>query len=112
MQYNFHEHLSLLPCMYGAWHPYKHTALEVYKAFFPIFAALENCNLQVGAMVYHHRKLLHIEKVVAALLLVGNSVRVRIQALVRQPTQFCNGACCYICFLLAIGTPKQNTFAV
>ena len=79
VQYNFHEHLSMLPCMYGAWHPYKHTALEIYKAFFPIFAALENCNLQVGAMVYHHRKLLHIEKVVAALLLVGNSVRVRIQ---------------------------------
>ena len=79
VQYNFHEHLSMLPCMYGAWHPYKHTALEVYKPFFPIFAALENCNLQVGAMVYHHRKLLHIEKVVVALLLVGNSVRVRIQ---------------------------------
>ena len=79
VQYNFHEHLSMLPCMYGAWHPYKHTALEVYKAFFPIFAALENCNLQVDGMVYHHRKLLHIEKVVAALLLVGNSIRVRIQ---------------------------------
>ena len=63
----------------GAGLPYKHTTLEVYKAFFPISAALENCNLQVDAMVYHHRKLLHIEKVVAALLLVGDSVRVRIQ---------------------------------
>ena len=68
-------HLSLLPCMYDAWHPYKHAVLEVHKAFFPIFAALEHSSLQLDAQVYHHRKLLHREKVIAALLLVGDSIR-------------------------------------
>ena len=73
--YNFHEHLFLLPCLYAASHPYKHAVLEVYKGFLPIFAALEHCSLHVDAQVYHHRKLLHMGKIIAAVLLLGESIR-------------------------------------
>ena len=50
VHHDFHSHMSMLPCMYRCWHPYKRTHL--YEAFFPILAAFEYSSLAHDALVY------------------------------------------------------------
>ena len=69
-----------LPVLYGVWHPYKYCVLAVYRAFFPIFALLETTSPEVGRIVNGRRKVLHIEKLVAALILLRHKISARAQS--------------------------------
>ena len=67
--------LREIPLVYGVWHPYKQAVHLVYRMFFPVFALLETCGGgRQTAALRCHRKLLYMEKMVAALFLCSNSV--------------------------------------
>ena len=67
--------LQRVPLVYGVWHAYKHTVVCVYRAFFPLLAQLEATGTPaVGSRVCSRRRVLHMEKLVAALLLVRQDV--------------------------------------
>ena len=72
--------LGSLPILYGVWHPYKYCLMAVYRMFFPIFALLEVTTAEAGREIRGHRKILHMEKMVAALLLVRHKVSDRAQS--------------------------------
>ena len=72
--------LGSMPLLYGIWHPYKYCLLAVYRAFFPLFAVLETTSLESGRVLNGKRKLLYIEKIVAALLLLRHKVSDRAQS--------------------------------
>ena len=73
--------LGRVPLLYGVWHPYKQTLTLVYWAFFPVFALLEFTGCPaLGSAVRMQRKVLYMEKVFAALLLAGHSLRADIDA--------------------------------
>ena len=62
--------------LYSIWHPYKHTLAVVYRAFFPVLSILETVGEPVvGTALRCHRKVLYLEKLVAALLLAAPDVR-------------------------------------
>ena len=71
--------LQQLPLLYGVWHPYKQAVAVVYRTFFPIFGLLD-CTGRVveGSTVRVKRKLLYMEKVVAAVLLCSKSMLPRV----------------------------------
>ena len=69
-----------LPVLYGVWHPYKYCLLAVYRVFFPIFALLETTSPCVDKEINGLRKVLHIEKLVAGLLLIRHKVAARATA--------------------------------
>ena len=69
------------PLLYGVWHPYKFAVLSVYRKFFPIFALLETTTVEVGKEIQGHRKVLHVEKIVAALLLLRHRISARAKSL-------------------------------
>ena len=71
--------LGDLPVLYGCWHPYKYCLLAVYRMFFPIFALIEVTLAEEGKEIRGHRKVLHIEKMVAGLLLIRHKVSERAQ---------------------------------
>ena len=62
--------MSSLPLLYGVWHPYKYCLLSVYRAFFPLFALLETTDIAEDRVINGKRRILHIEKSVASLLLL------------------------------------------
>ena len=67
--------LQRVPLVYGVWHTYKHTVVCVYRAFFPLLAQLEATGSPAaGSRVCSRRRVLHMEKLVAALLLVRPDV--------------------------------------
>ena len=72
--------LSAFPLLYGVWHPYKYCVQMVFRKFFPIFILLESTDHTVGKELSCQRKVLHVEKLVAALLLMRHRIRDRIQA--------------------------------
>ena len=72
--------LSAFPVLYGVWHPYKYCLNVVYRKFFPIFILLETTGHAVGKEVNCQRKVLHIEKLVACLLLTRHRIADRLQA--------------------------------
>ena len=58
------------------WHPYKQAVTLVFRAFFPIFAVLDSTGMpSLGTPLRTTRKLLYMEKLMAALLLCAHSVR-------------------------------------
>ena len=69
-----------LPVLYGVWHPYKYCVLAVYRTFFPIFALLETTSPLIGKEIGGTRKVLHIEKLVACLLLLRHKISSRAKA--------------------------------
>ena len=72
--------LRAVPLLYGVWHPYKQSLHVVYRAFLPLFALLE-CTGQpvVGDELCAQRRVLYLEKLVAALLLAAPALRGRIE---------------------------------
>ena len=78
--------LCHLPLLYGVWHPYKFAVLTVYRVFFPIFALLETTMVEVGKEINGMRKVLHVEKIVAALLLIRHSISARAKACLQVPS--------------------------
>ena len=75
------EWLSRLPLLYGIWHPYKHAVGVVYRAFLPVIGLLEGSgHPAVGDKVVPGRKVLYMEKVVAALLIIAPDLRDRLEA--------------------------------
>ena len=78
-QYDFGMWMFSLPVLYGVWHPYKYCVQAVYRVFFPIFVLLETTDVQVGKSVSGVRRILHIEKMVLALLLLRHKVVARAQ---------------------------------
>ena len=75
--YDFRLWMCSFPILYGIWHPYKYCVSAVYRMFFPIFALLEVTTAECGREIRGHQKLLHIEKMVAALLLIRHKVSAR-----------------------------------
>ena len=75
--------LESLPLLYGVCHPYKYCLMAVYRSFFPIFALLELNSAEEGREIRGHRKVLHIEKMVAALLLIRHKVSARCDGYLR-----------------------------
>jgi hypothetical protein len=74
--YDVARWLARVPLLYGVWHPYKQTLTLVYRAFFPVFALLEFTGCPaLGSAVRMQRKVLYMEKVFAALLLAGHSLK-------------------------------------
>jgi hypothetical protein len=70
------ECLRQVPLLYGVWHPYKHTLTLVYRAFLPVFALLESTSVpQLGVVNRHARKVVYMEKMVAALLHLPADIR-------------------------------------
>ena len=83
--YDVHDWLSRVPMLYGAWHAYKHTLTVVHRRFFPVFALLEMTGSPpLGSVVRVQRKILYLEKVCAALLLVADSVRRPLETALRN----------------------------
>ena len=72
-----------IPVVYGVWHPYKYCVLAVYRCFFPIFVLLETTDSHVGKSVSGIRRVLHIEKMILALLLLRHKVVDRAQNVLR-----------------------------
>lgn len=72
--YDFRQWMCSLPVLYGVWHPYKFCLCAVYRVFFPIFALLETTSPEEGKSVNGKRKVLHIEKMVATLLLLRHKI--------------------------------------
>jgi len=69
-------YLRQVPLVYAAWHPYKYTLTLVYRAFLPVFALLESTGIpRVGEELRHCRKVVYMEKMVAALLYLPQQVR-------------------------------------
>ena len=67
--------LGKVPVLYGAWHPYKHTLTVVYRAFLPVFTSLElQAAPRAGTEFKAARKVIFMEKMVAALLLARHTV--------------------------------------
>jgi hypothetical protein len=91
-KHDVHRWMSRVPTLYGAWHAYKHTLTLVHRQFFPIFALLEMTGFPaLGATVRVHRKILYLEKICAALLLLATPLRAHVDRALRQfpdgPTQ-------------------------
>jgi hypothetical protein len=77
--YDVARWLRRVPLLYGVWHPYKQTLALVYRTFFPVFALLEFTGCPaLGSPVRMQRKVLYMEKVCAALLLAGHSLRAEV----------------------------------
>jgi hypothetical protein len=78
--------LRRVPMLYGVWHPYKQTLSLVYRAFFPVFALLEFTGCPaLGSPIRMQRKVLYMEKVCAALLLAGQSLRADVDRVLAAP---------------------------
>ena len=78
--FDLRQWLCNVPLLFGVWHPYKYCVLQVYRVFFPIFALLEHSNIGEGMRLHCAKKVLHVEKVVCALLLVRHTLVPAIQA--------------------------------
>ena len=62
-------------------HPYKQCVTLVFRTFFPIFALLDSTGMpSLGSPLRPTRKLVYMEKLVAALLLCGEDVKDDIEA--------------------------------
>ena len=72
--YDFSLWMCDLPVIYGVWHPFKYCVLAVYRCFFPIFALLETTSADIGRAISGVRRVLHIEKMVLALLLLRHKI--------------------------------------
>ena len=72
--FDFKQWMCSLPLLYGVWHPYKYCLSAVYRMFFPIFALLETTTPEVGKSLCGKRKVLHIEKMCAVLLLLRHKI--------------------------------------
>ena len=68
-------YLYRIPIVYGIWHPYKYSIVLVYWYFFPFFVSLTNGTLKDADKVPNHRKLIYIERLVAALVLTGHTYK-------------------------------------
>ena len=78
--------LRQVPVLYGCWHPYKHTLTVVYRAFLPIFMALElSAAPRSGSTFRAARKVVFMERMVAALLLAAHTIRGEVEAALQQP---------------------------
>ena len=75
--YDFGQWMCSLPVIYGIWHPYKYCLTAVYRMFFPIFAQLETTAPEEGKLLCGKRKVLHIEKMCAVLLLLRHKISER-----------------------------------
>ena len=80
LKYDMAYFLENVPLLYGIWHPYKHTLTVVYRAFFPVFCHLES---QVGQRPSDrtHRRVLFMEKMIAAILLARPRVLPHVEAM-------------------------------
>ena len=85
VRYNLNEYLREVPVLYGVWHAYKHTLSVLYRAYFPVFALLEVTERpREGGAFSTHRKILAMEKMLAAMLVSkGAMLRVICDAYVR-----------------------------
>jgi hypothetical protein len=66
--------LQHIPLVYGVWHPYKQCVMVVYRTFLPVFALLECTGRTTAVSIKPKRKLLYLEKMVAALLLCAREI--------------------------------------
>jgi hypothetical protein len=67
------------------WHAYKHLVKTVYRAYFPIFAVLENIDeLHAAGTIIAQRKLLYLEKLFASILLGAPQLRAQLRTRVQQ----------------------------
>ena len=78
--------LGNMPLLYGVWHPYKQAVQLVYRRFFPVFALLEAHSGRQGGDARCHRKLLYMEKMMAALLLCTNGIIATLNERLQQAT--------------------------
>ena len=63
--------LQQVPMLYGAWHPYKHCLTLVWRSFWPVIGLLDTCGTPaVGTSVKIVRKVVYMERMVAALLML------------------------------------------
>ena len=87
--------LCQMPVLYGVWHPYKQCVTVVYRTFFPVFALLEcTGRVTVGARARLNRKLLYMEKMVAALLLCAHeAIPLVMTALHGRHGEYVQGCC-------------------
>ena len=79
--------LERVPLVYAVWHAFKHTLACVYPSFFPLLAQLETTGSPgVGSRVCSRRRVLFIEKLIAALLLVREDVTEEITSRITRVT--------------------------
>jgi hypothetical protein len=65
------QYLKGIPLLYGCRHPYKHTVTMIYRVFTPVLGLLETNEVPVvDSISKTSRKVLFMEKVIAALLLL------------------------------------------
>ena len=67
--------------LHGVWHPYKYAVLVCYRHFFPLFVFLTQGRLPSGTEVYPHPKLIYMERVMAALLVLASSCKPALERL-------------------------------
>ena len=72
--------LKSVPLIFGCWHPYKHCLTLLYRAMLPIIAALEVREVPlVGSHINIGRKVIFMEKLVACLLMLRDSMTPEVQ---------------------------------
>ena len=77
--------LNRCPVLYEVWYPYKYAVIVCYRRFFPLFVFLTQGRLPSGTEVYPHPKLIYVERVMAALLVLVSSCEPALERL-KAPT--------------------------
>ena len=66
--------------VYGVWHAYKNVCVHLHRAFFPVWTYLDKGFLSAEEEVTAVQKLPYIERLVAALWIVGTDFLVSLDA--------------------------------
>ena len=61
--------------LYGVWHPDKYAVVVCYRRLFALFVFLTQGRLPSGTEVFPHPKLIYMERVMAALLVLVSSCK-------------------------------------
>ena len=80
-QYNLALFFSRCLVLYGVWHPYNYAVTVCYRRSFPLFVFLTQGILHSGMEVYPHPKLIYMQRVMAALLVLVTSCKPALERL-------------------------------